>query len=575
MKQKFIVLQRNRTALRMQLKALNEKRKELRARRDELQAQVDAVSEDEEVPETVVEAIDTVATEIEANSTEIDSIEDKLDAIEEQLVAMEDEQPATETAPEEEAGCDKDKDRRSNRGGYEQRGAKPMNTNFVCRSRCFRSQDEMQSFYQRSTIKNFLENIRSAASKRDVSGAQLNIPDDILGLIRENIQEYSKLITKVRYQPVKGKSRMNILGKIPDAVWTEMVADLNELKLSFNQVEMDGYELGGYVFVPNAYLQDSDINLGEEIISALLVAQGKTLDKAIVYGKGPSSKMPVGIATRLAETSQPSYWGSNQGIWTDLHSSHVLSLNIGSASGASFFQPLMAAMSKAEPDYSTERRTTWICNRATHMDIISRGLCFTDAGALVAGLKDQMPVEGGDFVELEFMSDNDIIGGYLDCYILAEREGAYVDVSDQPRWLSNQTGYKVVSRYDGKPALGEPFVAMNINNSSFTTTKDFEVDYANTKMNVLVCTAAAHASTAGKTVVTVSGAKADSPTLKYGLKIGYAVKVGDTVSSTDFSDLVSGTTAITAAAGTPITVVELDSGSKVVSLGTVLSVPKA
>ena len=72
----------------------------------------------------------------------------------------------------------------------------------------------------------------------------------------------------------------------------------------------------------------------------------------------------------------------------------------------------------------------------------------------------------------------------------------------------------------------------------------------------------------------MSGAVADSPTLKYkASQLPAGINVGDQV--TGFSDLTSGTTAITAAAGTPITVVELDSSGRVVSLGYVTSVPQA
>ena len=60
--------------------------------------------------------------------------------------------------------------------------------------------------------------------------------------------------------------------------------------------------------------------------------------------------------------------------------------------------------------------------------------------------------------------------------------------------------------------------------------------------------------------------------LKY--KLGYySFDTGDKL-PTGFDDLTSGTTAITAAAGKKITVVELDGNSRIVSEGVVVSVPK-
>src|SRR5690606_8348012 len=96
----------------------------------------------------------------------------------------------------------------------------------------------------------------------------------------------SKLITKVNFKPLKGTARQNITGTIPEAVWTEMVGALNELEISFNQVEVDGYKVGGFVIIPNSTLQDSDINLASEILAQISKAIGIALDKAILYGTG-------------------------------------------------------------------------------------------------------------------------------------------------------------------------------------------------------------------------------------------------------------------------------------------------
>lgn len=54
------------------------------------------------------------------------------------------------------------------------------------------------------------------------------------------------------------------MGTIPEAVWTEMVANINEVALAFNGVEMDGYKVAAYVAVPNSILEDaSDVAAGQ------------------------------------------------------------------------------------------------------------------------------------------------------------------------------------------------------------------------------------------------------------------------------------------------------------------------
>ena len=141
---------------------------------------------------------------------------------------------------------------------------------------------------------------------------------------------------------------------------------------------------------------------------------------------------------------------------------------------------------------------------------------------------------------------------------------------------------KGTARYDGKPIFGEAFVIVNFANTSPTTSATFPTDWANTDLNELTVSAAASASNAGKTVLTVTDYLADSdPVLYY--KLGtQKVEAGEkiAVSGTGaWAALTSGTTEITAAAGKQITVVELNaaaaSGGVVVSAGKVASVPKA
>lgn len=94
------------------------------------------------------------------------------------------------------------------------------------------------------------------------------------------------------------------MGEIPEAYWDEMCASLKELDLAFYNMEMDGYKVSGYFAVCNAILEDSDVALGTELISAIGKAIGKALDKAILYGK--NVKMPMGIVTSLLLTEAPS-----------------------------------------------------------------------------------------------------------------------------------------------------------------------------------------------------------------------------------------------------------------------------
>ena len=184
-----------------------------------------------------------------------------------------------------------------------------------------------------------------------------------------------------------------------------------------------------------------------------------------------------------------------------------------------------------------------------------------------------MPVIKGVVEELEFIPDDNIIFGLFDLYAYDERKGGTIKGSDIPFFLKDQTVYKGVSYGDGMPLVPSAFGLIGINGVTPSTSVTFAPDYANMDMNSLTVTAAAHGSTSGKTVLTVSGKKDNADTLKYKVtleRLTTGLKPDNT-----WADLTSGSTAITAAAGTWITVAELDANGKVVGAGYVQSVPKA
>lgn len=423
------------------------------------------------------------------------------------------------------------------------------------------------AFFARDDVKGFLGEIR-AIKTRGVTNGGLTIPDVMLELLRDNMEQYSKLLRFVNVKRIKGTSRQNIMGAAPEGVWMEATGALNELNMSLNQIEVDGYMVGGIIWVHNTLLEDSDIALGMEIMQQLGQAIGKGVDRGILYGTG--TKTPVGIATRLAQTSAPSDWGTYAPAWTDLHTSNVLKLNIDGTTGAAFYASLIAALGVAKPNHS-DGRCFWAMNRKTHIKLMTKALAFDAAAALLAGVNNQMPIVGGEIVETEMVGDNAIIGGFGSVYLLAERSGAKVESSDQAKFGEMLTGFRGYARYDGEPVFGEAFVVVNFANADAATSSTFPTDYANTDLGVLGVTAAAGTAT-GDTVLTVTGAEASGTTLKY--KIGdLTVKTGQT--PVGYTALTSGTTEITCAAGKYITVVELDGNGKAIKAGKVVSVPKA
>ena len=92
-----------------------------------------------------------------------------------------------------------------------------------------------------------------------------------------------------------------------------------------------------------------------------------------------------------------------------------------------------------------------------------------------------MPVVGGDIVTLDFIPVGDVVFGYMDLYLLAQRAGAQLAQSEHVRFLEDQTVFKGTARYDGMPVFGEAFGLMNIAGKEPTTTATFPPDTANSE----------------------------------------------------------------------------------------------
>lgn len=570
---KALLLKKQIDNKRKALKALLETRKAHETREAELTRAIEEVENEEQRAE-VEGMVNEFESARDENEQAIASLEGEIAGLENELAAEEAAQstdpPANET-PNNDPQTPAENNERRNENMITRDTATAMNL-----------RDRLAAIVTRDDSREFLTTVRDAiGNKRAINNVGVLIPDVYLPLIRTEIARTSRLLPYVQLRRVSGDAVQNIAGDIPEAVWTDCCANLNEIGLGFNQIEAGCHKVGAYMAICNATLEDADISLASEIVSALGTAIAKALDKAILFGTG--IKMPLGIVTRLAQTSQPADWGALAPAWTDLHTSNVVTLNIDGSAGAAFFQALIEKLAIAKRKVKgTTDEPVWIMNRKTHLHIMAKALAFDSSAALQANTT-RMPIVGGVIVEFEDddIADNEIIGGFLDNYIMIERAGVRFGSSDIPFFLQDMTAFKATARYDGKPIFGEAFVIVNFANTSPTTTKDFPVDWANTDLNELAVAAAA-GTAAGDTVLTVTGYLADStPVLYY--KLGtQVVKAGDkiAVSGTGaWSALTSGTTQITAAAGKKITVVELNaaaaSGGVVVSAGVVASVPKA
>ena len=468
---KILILKRQLDAKRSELKALEEKDAEFQTREAELETAIGEVEPGNAEQEAAVTAeVDAFEADKAAHETAKQTLSADIESLETELADLERQAPAPKTPEKRE----------------KVRGDVHMETKINIRSlpmgrRAFDAlpMEQRQAIVAQPEVQEFLGKMRGMKGQsRAVTGAELTIPVVFLDLIAENMFRYSKLMNRVRMRNVTGEARQTIAGTVPEAVWTEMCGAINELTFVFNQITLDSYKVAGFVPVCNSILEDNDINLASWIVEMLSESIGLAKDKAILYGKGSAYHMPMGIVTRLAQATAPDNYPANAPAWVDLHESNILKIGGDSVTGAQFWAQLMEATGATYTKYN--RGTMfWAMNSKTYATLKSKLITFTATGDVVANLFGSLPVVTGDIDILEFIPDGDIVGGYGDLYLWAQRAGMTIEQSREVQFIQDNTVFKGKERADGQPIIPGAFVAININNQAVTTAMDFAADTAN------------------------------------------------------------------------------------------------
>ena len=463
-----LMLRRSIDNKKKELEQLRGKEAAFKKRETELEAAIAEVTEatDEEQQKAVEEEV----AKYEAEKSALDKAKDEcaaaIDRLEEELKGIEEAAPTEEPTTEETAIIEETE--RSKR-------TRMININIRALPKEQRVFDALpmqtrQEIVARQDVKNFLKELRAmkGGAQRAVSGADLTIPIVFLDLISENMFRYSKLLNRIRVRNVRGEARQTIAGTVPEAIWTEMCAAINELEFVFNQVTVDGYKVAGFVPVCNSILEDNDINLASWIVEMLSESIGLAEDKAILYGTG--IKMPQGIVPRLAQTSKPNDYPANAPAWVDLHTTNIQQIDTG-LTGAAFWAALTMATGNAYSLYARGEKF-WAMNSKTGDD-------FHVGHAVAAGVFATLPIITGDIDILEFMPDGDIVGGYGDLYLWVNRGEIQIDADRSVQFLQDNTVFRGKARADGTPVMPQSFVAININGNEVTTSMTFAADTAN------------------------------------------------------------------------------------------------
>lgn len=451
---KAILIRKKIDNKKKELEGLRTKDAEFETRETEMEAAVNEADENitEEEQATLDEEIEEFSKEKKEHDQKKTDLEEEISKLEKELGELEKEQPKAEER---------------------KKGESEKMTN---RTKFFNmTMQERDALFADEGVKSFIENVRTCIKdKRAISDTGLIIPQNFLPMIKEVVETQSKLLKYTNMSVLTGTSRTTIMGSIPEGVWTEQCGTLNELDLGFNDVEMDGFKVGGFFKVYNSILEDNDINLAAELISALGIAIAKAIDKAIPYGTG--IKMPLGFVTRLAQETKPAGYSATERSWKDLNVTNII--KIADKKGIDLFKEIVRSLKLIYTDYASDN-LVWIMNKRTHLDLIIEAMGTNMAAAIVSGMGSTMPIVGGTIEELEYMADGDIAFGYMSNYKIVQRKGMQIGQSEHVRFIQEQTVFKGTARYDGKPIIAESFALMNINGNEPAKKIRFAPDKAN------------------------------------------------------------------------------------------------
>lgn len=449
-----LMLRKKINEAKKELDALRAKEPEFVTRAEEIQKKSEETAqaieeaqteEEQKVVEEAVEAIETEQATLDAekaeNNQKIEDLEDEVSEMERELEEVEEQQRAAKKAPAE----PKKQPSKTPIGINIERNTQTMFKTKSLRNMSFAERAELVA---REDVQKTLADVRTfIQQKRSVTGADLTIGETVLGLIRENVMEYSKLYSRVNTFRSKRDGRVLVQGIAPEAIWDECCAAISELDITFGQVELDCYKVSGYIAICNAAVEDSDIDLLDAITVALMQALGKAIDKAIIYGTG--IKMPTGVVTAIAETA-----------------SQLITIS-DSVHDKAFFQAIIGASAAADSSYSRGTKL-WIMNEKTYAKVMAEAVAVDGSGAYVAMVNGVMPAAGGDIIVLNQIPDNNIVLGYFDLYVLLEKAGMTIDTSEHVKFLDDQTVVRAKARLDGKPVIAKAFVAIGIGEAPTT-----------------------------------------------------------------------------------------------------------
>lgn len=409
---KTLLLRKKQDGLNNKINNINSKLEEIRSNEDSLLKEVEGVEElTEEEQKVVEEKADELIQEKKTLEEEKAKLLLEVEEIEKELQLLEEKIQDVEEVEEKKA------EERNTQNEIETRGDIFMNAN---------KREMLLNLVKEERNAKFFEEVRNLmlrASETTLTNKELLVPEQVLAFINQEVVGYGEIVKLVDRISLKGTARIVVNGGTPKLFWTEKCASLQEATLGeFQELELDNYKLGGYVFLCKAFVEDAIIDVAQYIIKEFAKAIATALDEAIINGQGADQKQPQGILKALEEDSEVS--ATNLlGVLTAIGGLNARAKNI-----------------------------TLVVNRKTYYSrILPETFGKNDKGQIVYGLGQTLP-DGTKVVISQAVKDDKFIVGDFKQYKLGIRKEMAFDTSDQVRWIEEQIGYKTSGRYDGKVA---------------------------------------------------------------------------------------------------------------------------
>lgn len=314
-----------------------------------------------------------------------------------------------------------------------ERGVEKMNK---FKTRALLNTDE---YYERAEVKEFYDKVRNI---RAVTGSALTVPQIIYDRIMDIVGDKTTIYPLVGIIRASGTARILIDTDTTGASWIEMSGALPAGDVgTITNIDFDGYKCGKIVFVDNYLLKDSIINLDAYVVKKLARAIGLALDIAILSGTGAAGKQPAGILPAIPAGNK-----------------------ITRTRAAFKLADLGAALTLVDTGDDTSGPITVAMKRSTFYERIFPLAVAADAkGSFVTISPDGTPYWlGYPIVFTQNLAADVIIVGDFMKYLLVEREDITIENSTHVKFVEDQTAFRGLGRFDGKPVQATAFAQLTL-----------------------------------------------------------------------------------------------------------------